>query len=65
MTIEEELKQRLEEANNALDRLKLLYDIADKEEKKLIIENGKGLYNPYEFLTREYKVDIKNYEGNS
>lgn len=65
MTIEEELKQRLEEANNALDRLKLLYDIADKEEKKLIIENGKGLYNPCEFLTREYKVDIKNYEGNS
>lgn len=63
--IEAELKTRLEEANSALDRLRLLYDIVDKEEKALIIQNNKGLYNPNSFLTREFKVDVKNYEGNS
>lgn len=65
MDIEEELKNKLEEANKALERLRLLYDIADKEEKALIMENNSGMYNPNRFLVREYKVDVGNYERDS
>lgn len=65
MSIEEDLKNKLEEANAALEKLKLLYDIADKEHKAVLMQNNSGIYNPNSFLTREYKVDINNYEGNS
>lgn len=65
MDIEEELKQKLNEANEALNRLKILYDIADKEQKAITIENNNGMYNPNSFLVREFTGDKKLYERNS